>query len=486
MSFVKRAVLYLKRKKSRSLLLLAIIFAASSFILSGLALRTGALTETKNVEKTLGSSFILKINSNDPENKELVTTDTYSFEAYTGKYISKDMVHEINSIDGVTNYMINTHTAVWTNLELRPGLWADSYNNPSPSYPSLEEVHIRTQETLILPCTSSELHENFRTGAFSLIEGNAIKENDHHTAMISNRLAKRNNVKIGDTLKIEIKEGMYQSSDTPAKTWGEPVELNIVGIFSVNFEQEPSLYTPESEYAENLIYTDWDTGVQMKSYIKSGAIMEEYGEVTFFVNDPTEMNTIINQVKAMEEFNEKYFVIEQDDTAYRSTAKALNQLNILATILILAGTVGCIAILVLVLNMWTKNRKKEIGILLSTGTSKREVILQLGLECMMVTIVALILTIALSGRLTGTLCSFAEDMAFPDSQGNEYVIEVPEGSLMPTFNKTSAIEVHMDYTVSLQTIGIIIITTCLVSIVSVVAAAMQITKMNPRDLLQSL
>lgn len=487
MKFVERAVLYLLRKRSRSFLLLAIIFVASSFVLSGLALKSGATAETENVEKTLGSSFILKINSDDPNNRETVTTDTYSYEAYSGDYIPNEMVNKIGSIDGITDYMINFNTLVWTGLELRPGLYADSYKdyNPDNAYTSEEEYLIRTQSTMILPCTSSDLHENFRTGAFSIIEGSDIKKDDHSTAVISDRLAKRNNLKIGDTFTIDIKEGLYQPSDTPSKTWGEPIELNIIGLFSVNFEQEPSVYTPENEYAENLIFTDWDTGVQMDSYVRKGTILEEYWEVTFFVDSPSNMDHIIKQVQNIDYFNSKYFMIELDNTAYRATAKSLRQLNVFATILIVSGIIGCIAILALILNMWTKNRKHEVGILLSIGTSKREIILQLGLECIIVTIAALLLTIVLSGRLTGTLCSFAEDMAFPDNQSNDYTVDTPIGSLTPTISKNSTIEVHMDYTVSTHTIVIIIITTCFISITSVALAGIQIIKTNPKNLLQS-
>ena len=487
MNFVERAILYLIRKRSRSLLLIAIIFIASSFVLSGLALKSGAVTETENVEKTLGSSFVLKINSDDPNNRETVTTDTYSYEAYSGDYISKEMVHEITSIDGITDYMIDSDTLVWTGLELRPGLYADSYKdyNPANAYTSEEEDLIRTQSTMILPCTSSHLHENFRTGAFSIIEGSGIKKEDHSTAVISDRLAQRNNLKIGDTFTIEVKEGLYQPSDTPSKTWGEPIELKIIGLFTVNFEQEPSVYTPENEYAENLIFTDWDTGVQMDSNVRKGAILEDYHKVTFFVDNPSNMDNIIKQVKSIDYFNSKYFIIELDDTAYRATAKSLRQLNVFASILIVSGIIGCIAILSLILNMWTKNRKKEVGILLSIGTNRREIILQFGLECIIVTIAALILTIALSGKLTGTLCSFAESMAFPDNKSNDYTVDTPNGSLTPTISKNSTIEVHMDYTVSTYTIVIIIFTTCFISLISVAFAGIQIIKTNPKNLLQT-
>lgn len=488
MTFFERAILYLKRKKSRTVLLIIIIFVASSFVLSGLALKTAVTTETENVRKNLGSSFLLKINSGDPNNIETVTTSTYSYEAYSGEYITNDMIDDIVSIEGVTNHMISSDQMVWTDLELRPGLYADSYKDytPANSYTSEEELEIRTHSTSILPCNSSELHGNFRTGAFSIIEGRGIQEDDLHAAVISDRLAKRNNLKIGDTINIEVKEGLFQPSDVPDKTWGEPVTLNIIGMFSVNFEQEPSLYTPESEYAENLIYTDWDTGVQINSYVRNGNVLDEYWEVTFFVDNPSNMTSIINQVKATDHFDPKYFIIELDNTTYRATEHALNQLNVLALILIAAGIIGCLAILTLTLNMWTKNRKQEIGILLSIGTGKREIIFQLILECMIVTVVALILTIVLSGKLTGALCSYAEKMTYTDNQTNEYTIETPTGSLIPTITKNSSMALHFDSTVSSGTIAIIILTTCFMSMASVTLAAVQTIKVNPKNLLQSL
>lgn len=488
MTFLNRAILYLKRKKSRSILLIFIIFVMSSFVMSGLALKAGAVSETENVQKTLGSSFKLIINSQDPNNIELVTTDTYSYETYAGEYISKNMIADITSIDGITDYMINSDQIVWTDLELQPGLFTDSYNNYTSAYTyaSKESFFVQMHGTMILPCNTSDLHENFRTGAFSITEGNGITENSDSVAVISDRLAKRNNLKLGDTFTIEIKEGLYEPGDTPSKTWGEPAELKIIGLFSINFEQEPSVYTPENGYAENLIFTDWETGLKMKSIQSKGPVPDKYGEVTFFVSDPSNMNKILEQVKSLDRFDSKYFSAVLDDTAYRATAKSLSLMNMFATLLIIAGIAGCMAILTLVLNMWTKGRKQEIGILLSIGTSKKEIILQLGLECITATLAALILTIALSGTLTGTLCSFAEKIAFPDTKTNEYTIETETGNLTPTISKNSTVAVHMDYTVSVSEIIIIIITTCFISIGSVTISVIQVIKLNPKSLLQSL
>ena len=65
MNFLKRALLYIWRKKHRSIVLIMTVFAMASFVLTGLVLRSGAEREAAAVREALGSSFVLKIDNND-------------------------------------------------------------------------------------------------------------------------------------------------------------------------------------------------------------------------------------------------------------------------------------------------------------------------------------------------------------------------------------------------------------------------------------
>lgn len=56
----KRAVLYLARKRGRTILLTALLFMMSCFIVIGISLRVGAGNEISNLRKNLGTGFVLE------------------------------------------------------------------------------------------------------------------------------------------------------------------------------------------------------------------------------------------------------------------------------------------------------------------------------------------------------------------------------------------------------------------------------------------
>ena len=186
-----------------------------------------------------------------------------------GPRITDKMIEKICSIDGVKDSVIDLVSLVWSDLKLRPGLWlgseADSpedieyFKKLGAVYTTEEDLMIWQYQTIIWPCKNGAVHKNFRSGALTVTEGRNIEEGDHFKAVICDWLAEENDLSVGDTITVETKEGVFQESKEPLKTWGEPVDLEIVGIFHANFSQKPSDFTPEDGYIENVIYADMDT-----------------------------------------------------------------------------------------------------------------------------------------------------------------------------------------------------------------------------------
>ncbi|MCQ4762298.1 ABC transporter permease, partial [Alistipes onderdonkii] len=69
----------------------------------------------------------------------------------------------------------------------------------------------------------------FLNGALEISEGRNIKSSDQKKAVISEELADRNKLKIGD--KLTISSFNYITGER----YGNTLELEIVGIFQMNF-----------------------------------------------------------------------------------------------------------------------------------------------------------------------------------------------------------------------------------------------------------
>ena len=490
MSLFKRALLYLTRKKGRSILLLIIIFLMSSFVLIGLALKFSADNETTQLRKTLGSSFNLEINTNNPSNYEPRETNGYTYQAYIGPVITSNLIDRIIQIDGVSN-TTDSDEIVWANLNLFPGLYSDMYNdyldNPPDDHAEMERVLLNTQTTMMLPCREGNLHTYFRNGAFEITEGRNIQKGDELKAVISTNLAERNGLSVGDTFVVESKEGQYCPSDEPLKTWGEPIELGIVGLFDVNFEQEPSLYTFETDLAVNLIFADVKSGKHIKSNIGNDPNEEKYGEVTFFVDNPQLLDTVMSQVESFDDIDWDYFTIKLDNVAYRASVKPLEQISRFSMFIIIASILGCVIILYLVLNMWMKNRKREMGVLMSIGVSKGNITFQFVVECILVVVIALIISFALSEFIIDGVGVMAENMVTPPNTSQAYSVTTEIGKgLTPIINKVSSEPIQLSYSLNLQIAMIMIVVTCCISIGSIILATMRIVRIKPKEILSTM
>lgn len=477
----KRTILYLIRKKSRSILLILLLFVMSTLVLAGNSMRLGAIQEMDTIRKNLGSSFIVAANIHNQSMYEEKYDQEFSYSIFTGKRITPQLIEEIIDEDGIVDYEIKSSMTVWSNLELKEASWADT--TPSQGI-SEADIELWRKSTHVVFCGNGEANVNFRTGAFTIVSGRNLLKEDESAIVISKYIAEKNGLSVGDSIVLETKKGNYQSTDVPFETLGNPVELEIVGIFTVNFEQKIDMFTSEGDCAENLFFIDQYTGLTLKRNLQELYPEDDsYSEVTFFVDDPENLETILDNVK--EHVDLSGLNVSLDDSAYSASIKPLRQIEIFSTILLSAGTIGCAVILYLVLSLWMKNRIHEIGILLSIGINKGEIIWQMILECTAVVSVSLLLTIAVAPSFTDLFIHMAEDMTEPKEGQENYTIEKEYGELVPTISKVSSEKVELTYETSVKDYIVLIVITYAITSLSVLAASVQILKVSPKTLLQS-
>ena len=499
MSIFRRAWLYITRKRGRSILLLIILCLTALFSMLSLTIKASADKELEILRKNSVVTSFTVLAVNDLTDYEAVEKDWGEQKIYTGPIISPEMFNRIMALEHVTGYYEGgTNPMVWVNLQLRPGsYYFDLHNEGRDQDPSYTELlEIGAQKTNFYYCADSSLHEFFVTGALELSKGRHITDADQYKALISTDLAERNGLEVGDTFKADkifyLPPGDFT---TPHHALAEPAVFEIVGLFDINFSQEASEYTSEYQYAENAIFCDVYASNQMDK--ESGAYLDEWrGEdpedstqlrppgyfgVKVFVDDPVNLDTTVEEVRALEGYNEKDFSIELDESAYRSSGKPLRQLSTISVFSVVIVLVTCVILLGLILNMWTKTRRREMGVLLSMGVGRRNILLQLLLECVMLSVIALVIAFLLSSLLAGPVGNLAERLVSPPDKGEAYkatlrrfdfVVEMlPSGPVDLTYGLT-ALNILM---VSLM----VLISTA----ISVVVSSWNVMKLNPKHVL---
>ena len=481
MKIWKKVFLYLTRKKSRNILLLLLIFAMGILIMAGNGMRISAKEEIEKIRQKLASSFTGAADSENMALYEERYDKSYPYSVFIGRTITDSLIEEICRVEGIHDYEVNNFTIVWTDLQLRPGMYANI--EPDPDH-SLEELKAFRHATNAVLCRNGELNVNFRTGAFSISDGRNIKPGDEGVVVLSRYLAEKNGVTVGDTITIETKRGNYEPTDVPLETLGVPVELTVIGIFDVNFEQEVSIYTFEQDFADNILFVDQQTVWQMDenlSILFPG--QQKYNEVTFFVGGPEELQTVMERVEEQVDLSD--LIVSVDDSAYQSSIKSLKQISAFAVVLMTSGTIGCLVILYLLLSLRIKERRHEIGIYLSVGTRKRSIIWQIMLECFILTFMAVVLMYACAPVLTKEIFHGVSEAASPDDQEEAYTVIISMASSLPAIEKVSSERITISYKYTLKDLLLLAVALYAITAVSVLGAEIKIVKLPPGMLLRS-
>ena len=114
MNGLKRALIYIKRKKNNAILFVILLILILTALLS-IAIFQGSQEAQKNIRESLGASFKIKaIINEDPANQEVITLpDGGTITSYKGPLIDEQVIQKILSHKGVKNYSVNKGMPVY-------------------------------------------------------------------------------------------------------------------------------------------------------------------------------------------------------------------------------------------------------------------------------------------------------------------------------------------------------------------------------------
>lgn len=494
MNTFTRAIKYISRKKLRSIILFIVFVALSVSILACLTIRNSASASARQIKETFGASFTIEVNPNKTTYMETVMKDGSTRMKPITQSFTPDMVRSFLEIGGVTNYRSNFKSiGAYFDLEVIPGFY--NYllkDQEEDSEYEKRDYHVRGHDLQIFCVLNSETQEYFDSGAFELIEGRHITLDDndenHLVVLISDKFAIMNGLNVGDTIVGENRANMLLLGD-PDERLGEPHAFEIAGIYKINFSDDPSIYTSESEIAENFLFSGYVTDKVIRSVNAQaqGAYYEPsihgISKLTLFVESPEILNTVIQDVTAADIVDWDYFNIYEDDAVYQDRVKPLQSMIMLTTGLLLVFILGVLLILGLLITLWTKTRKHEISIYVSIGLKKASILRQLIVEIMLLALIAFALAIGMAMPLTNVIGNKVADSVVQSKTEEQYV-PIRKDNDYFRVEKTSSDPVELEYAVMMKEIAIGGAVLLAVSVGSAILSAGSILRLKPKELLQ--
>ena len=428
MNVFKRSVLYITRKKMKSIIMLFILFGIATAVLSGISIKKASNIARQDSNKDMANTFELQTNLGS----NLSGT------------IPESLINKLSKVDGVKNYDAAIQGA-GLDLEnvnyIKPEKNAVQYNDDY-KYEKLFSVEAHK---------SSEYDTKFISKSLKLVDGRHIVPTDKGKVLIHKALAEANNLKVGDTIKAKKSAGDFNASTLSKNDY----DLEIVGIFeSSNTERVGH----KLEMPENLLITDVDTVKTLYGYSD--------GEVKY-TNATFNTSTDVDKVTAK----------------FKEISAEWNKYNMILIGAIIAGAI----ILSLVLAFWIQGRIHETGILLSIGVSKFNIISQYIIELLLISVLAFggsyFSSKVISQNIGNTIVSQASKQAVQDvksgfggfSLGNDVNSSLATRTVDEIDVKIQAKEVVYVYIIGT---GIIII--------SVVLSSASIIRLKPKEILSKM
>ena len=222
----------------------------------------------------------------------------------------------------------------------------------------------------------------FSSGVFTIKEGKNIEENDKNSIIVHEEFAKQNNLKLGDEVDLELldveKSGKIKSH-----------KFKIIGSFS---GKKQETYTGlSSDFSENMVFVDYSTSQEILNKSENNKIANK---ILMYSGSAESTDLALNKLKELKIDESKYFV-EKDSKAFEESLESVSGIKIMTYSIMLGGMV----VLSLILILWLRERIYEIGIFLSIGTSKIQIIMQFIFELIFISIPSIISSLFLGNVL---------------------------------------------------------------------------------------
>ena len=447
MNVFKRSILYITRKKIKSIIMLFILFGISTAVLSGISIKKAANIARQDSNKDMANTFELQAN-------------------FTGNFegtIPENLIDKVSKVEGVKNYDAAIQGA-GLDLEnvnyIKPEKNAVQYNDDY-KYEKLFSVEAHK---------SSEYDTKFISKSLKLVDGRHIVPTDKGKVLIHKALAEANNLKVGDTIKAKKSDGDFNASTLSKNDY----DLEIV---SENTERVGH----KLEMPENLLITDVDTVKTLYGYSDGNV---KYTNATF--NTDTDVDKVTSKFKDIPADWNKYTIVKSEDT-FLALSKSFDSLDKIINMVLIGAIIAGIIILSLVLAFWIQGRVHETGILLSIGVSKFNIISQYIIELLLISILAFggsyFSSKVISQNIGNTIVAQASKQAVQDVQsgfGGFSLGNDVNSSLATRTVDEIDVKVDVEELIYVYVIGTVII------ILSVMASSVSIIRLKPKEILSKM
>lgn len=442
---------YCARKPVKALIILVVFTIMATVVMATHAVTHAAGQVSDEIDAKTGQGFVLE---NNPQNNLGTPRGAGT--------VKRADIEKIAQLDRVQDYVARQN--VTADL-----VGATVQKLDRDDYDSKREAQFGNAVN-VWGVNTSEIANNFRSGALKLSAGRHLRPDDKNKALIHEDLAKANNLTVGSTLTV--KGNKYDADNERQST--EEVETEIVGLFS---GKNTAPVAQRSELYANTVFTDLDTTRALYQFTDETEI---YQDANFFVAPGADVDQVVKDAAGLS-IDWKNYQLSRATQYFSGITGAVDGIKSVMRKTTTATTIVAAAIVMLILFLWLNERHKETGTLLSLGVTKASIVGQYLAELLVIAVPSCVIAYGAAGLIA-------------QSMGNATLSAV-NAAAQEEMSRAGQFGADMESAMSTQTLdslsvsltsdaGVHAAALCLAVIVLVVAiAAFPMMRKHPRDIL---
>lgn len=483
MNFIKRALLSVVRKPAKSIILLLLIFILCNVIAGAVSVKSALSEAERNLRNQLVTSVEMQIDY------EALDNNAESSEEYFKGVgdLTGDIIEKIGSSQYIKRF------------EYRSDMWLSAKGLREYFE---EDVNVQgdNEECRIRLCASNHAGLENIDSDLSLKSGRDISKEDlqegRNVILISDRFAEQNDLSLGD--KVRLYEKIYDESDYdeiegPKVLRKLEYEFEIIGIFTAPPMIQTDTSGGEVFAIENAFLNSFITTITAcNKYYEE--VLPAYEETIGFVLPMgTEMHArfILNRYDDLELFkaeNKQHlpsgYIFTDNGSSLEEAKKPIESMSGLADLILIVTVVASVLIISLLVTLFLRDRKKEMGIYLSLGERKVKIAAQIFIEVMLIAVIAVLPSMITGNMMVKNVSSdmLADKLEAAQSENEEeyeYWAETDEKGHIESEDVMAAYSVSLNVQTSLLILAIGLGTT----LVSTAVPVIYTLRLKPRRIL---
>lgn len=397
MNFIKRAWLATKTKKGRTALLILVTSAILIFVLAGLTIKNAADSAVESAKSEAGATVTLSVNREammkafNPDSDS--SSDDSSDDSSATTSVDLATAESIAEKDGVASYLFTTTTTATAGDDISAISTSSSDDSDSSSDDSSDSnqpssrggMEMTSGDFTITGVNSTDYVSDFTSGTSEIIDGVGItSDTADNSAVISSDLADANDLSVGDTFTVTTTVDDTETSYT----------LTVVGIYENSSTATTAQMMSNASNPQNNIYTNLTTADTMKGET------DTLDSAVYTLSNPEDMDNFVDEVES--EIDTDSYSVTSSDEIYEQMLSPLNNISSIAQNIVILVAIAGAVILTLIVILSIRERRYEIGVLMSLGENRIKIIGQFFMELFMVTVVSLIIA-SFAGNFVGNV-----------------------------------------------------------------------------------